>query len=163
MSSLRKCYTLTYPSSSINNSGSTLCTEFGKQQKSLKAAPKMSGWILVWWNVEGKRWTVEIPVGYKVKGNEQKMRKRKVVSQCPKLFIFSLAYYWCNTENRKTANMWLRYKLSMDYKNVTMEKINEGEKTNKNFEDEENLLGSCVHNKMLVIRNIFSFLTFIMF
>lgn len=86
----------------------------------------MNGWILVWWNVGGKRWTVEIPAGYKVKGNEQQMRKRKGLSQRPELLISSLAYDWCNAENRKTANVLLRYRLSVDCKIVTV-----GKKSNK--------------------------------
>lgn len=113
VNSLRKVgYTQMHPSCRMNYSSPTVCTAFGKQQKDFKAGFERRADEYLdkrcRENEQQKKkkessglqtQTQPSVIGMKGRG------KRNLLSQCPKLFIFSLTCDWCNTENRKTANM----------------------------------------------------------
>lgn len=96
VNSLRKCSTQMHPSCHMNYSIPTVCTGLGKQQD-FKAGLK-DEWMSTWIKGVGKnevqkkiQWVANTNTALS-HGNEGQQRKRKLLSQCPKLFIFLLAY-----------------------------------------------------------------------
>lgn len=112
VNSLRKCYTKMHPGCHMNYS-SLHCLHglLENNRKTLKQVLK-DEWMSTW--IKGCRenelekkiqWVVVNTNTALSHRNEGQRRKWNLLSQCPKLFIFSSACGWCNTENRKTANI----------------------------------------------------------